>query len=72
MSPEDPRHGTEAGYQAHKRDREKACRPCTDAAVAARARRDGRRLIDEAALTGGRWIPSGGIMRWQPEMDVAS
>lgn len=27
---------------------------------------------EPTALTGGRWVPVGGIMRWQPEMDEAS
>jgi len=31
MSPDDKRHGTHAGYQAHHRDGEKACPACTKA-----------------------------------------
>lgn len=34
MSPDDPRHGTYAGAQAHRRDSEKPCRPCLDASNA--------------------------------------
>ena len=32
MTPNDPRHGTSAGYDAHRRNGEKACDPCRDAA----------------------------------------
>lgn len=28
MSPDDPRHGTRRGYQAHRKDGENACGPC--------------------------------------------
>ena len=31
MSPDDKRHGTHAGYQAHHRDGEMACTPCAEA-----------------------------------------
>lgn len=39
MSPDDKRHGTEAGYSAHKRDGEKACRSCEDAKLRGDKRR---------------------------------
>lgn len=35
-------HGTESGYMAHKRAKEKACRPCTDAASKASNERHNR------------------------------
>jgi hypothetical protein len=28
MTPDDPRHGTYAGYQRHRKDDEDACAPC--------------------------------------------
>ena len=31
MSPDDPRHGTSAGYQRHRKDGEAACGPCREA-----------------------------------------
>lgn len=31
MSPDDPRHGTYAGYQAHRKAGELACQPCLKA-----------------------------------------
>jgi len=31
MSPDDPRHGTDAGYQRHRKDGEAACGPCRTA-----------------------------------------
>lgn len=39
MSPDDPRHGTEAGYSAHKRASQKACRSCEDAKLRGDKRR---------------------------------
>ena len=39
MSPDDPRHGTTAGYQAHRRAKESACDPCRQAQAAASAAR---------------------------------
>lgn len=39
MSPEDPRHGSERGYAVHRRDREKACPPCSHARMVANKRR---------------------------------
>jgi len=45
VTPDDPRHGTYAGYQSHRKDRETPCAPCR-AANAAYTRRmradDGR------------------------------
>lgn len=46
MLADDTRHGTEAGYSAHKRDAEKACRPCEDAKL----RGDKRRRVLGSAL----------------------
>ena len=34
MKPDDPRHGTYAGAQAHTKDSEPVCRPCREAATA--------------------------------------
>lgn len=34
MSPEDERHGTYAGWQAHLKDHEDPCAPCLDANAA--------------------------------------
>lgn len=31
MSPDDPRHGTVAGYSAHRRAKQETCQPCRDA-----------------------------------------
>ena len=31
MNPDDPRHGTPAGYQAHRKAGETPCRTCKDA-----------------------------------------
>lgn len=38
MTPDDPRHGTSAGYQRHRKDDEPACGPCR-AAQAEKTRR---------------------------------
>ena len=43
MRPDDPRHGTDAGYQAHRRAKEAACEQC----------RNGRREY-QAKFRGGR------------------
>ena len=40
MSPDDPRHGTKAGYQAHSRLRNTPCQPCRDAAARYKAQRE--------------------------------
>lgn len=34
MRRDDPRHGTSAGYQTHKREGKKPCKPCRDAYAA--------------------------------------
>lgn len=39
MSPDDPRHGTRAGYYAHRRDGETACADCKRAAARTEAMR---------------------------------
>lgn len=40
MADDDERHGTEAGYQTHRRHGERACLPCADAhAEASRAKK---------------------------------
>lgn len=46
MLADDLRHGTEAGYSAHKRDNEKACRACEDAKL----RGDKRRRVLGSSL----------------------
>lgn len=65
-------HGTEAGYSRHSRLGEKACWRCRAAANKANREREAKQLAAEIELTGGHWVPVGGILRWQPEMDVAS
>ena len=59
----DPRHGTSAGYQKHRRDGEEACDPCR-IAKSARSADERHRDTEEVALTGGSWQPRDGIMRW--------
>ena len=68
MSPDDPRHGTNAGYQQHRRDDEDACDPCKHAATDAAAR---RRDYEPVALTGGRWVldPVTRVQRWEPDKE---
>lgn len=64
MSPDDPRHGTPNGYNAHRAAGEPACRPCLD------AHNDYNNAVgDDIALTGGRWIYDrrAGVMRWHKE-----
>lgn len=39
MRVDDPRHGTGAGYQRHRKDGEEACAPCREAVRAAAAKR---------------------------------
>lgn len=73
MSPDDPRHGTTTGHAQHRRDNEKACRPCQDAANAASyARTYGDH---DVPLTGGRWVPNpatGGLTKlWHAETRTA-
>ncbi|MDB5716491.1 MAG: hypothetical protein JWO15_3888 [Sphingomonadales bacterium] len=57
-------HGTTRGYDLKCRC--DACRAAkSEANAAAReARRSGRVAVDEYELTGGRWVPADGIMRW--------
>lgn len=63
MRADDKRHGTNAGYAAHRKTGQKACRPCTAAASAYSAVKRARDLAD-IALTGGAWINDRGIQRW--------
>ena len=72
MSPEDPRHGTPAGYETHKRAGERPCDPCRKAKNAAERERRARTRpprppqpeTEQIGLTGGRWVTVGGIQRW--------
>lgn len=54
MSPEDPRHGTTAGYNAHRYDGEKACDRCKAAAAAYFARRELAMLRGESYTVSAR------------------
>lgn len=45
MSPDDPRHGTEAGHEQHIRDAEESCAPCYEAKILASRRRSKRRAM---------------------------
>ena len=66
----DPRHGTSAGYYAHKRAGQTPCEPCKDGmnaynrAYAAGHRASDHRtydhlgLADDVELTDGHWAPS--------------
>ena len=54
MSPDDPRHGTTAGHQQHRKDGETACDPC----VAAKTRYE--KVRD---LYGDRMVPAIGTRR---------
>jgi hypothetical protein len=54
MLPDDPRHGTEAGYAAHRRDLEVTCEPC---------RRAHRRESKLRQLYGSRKVPALGSQR---------
>lgn len=58
MSPDDPRHGTPAGYRAHRRAAEDACQPCLDAM----AQYQHRRIVDQY-LGRPRAVPSLGFRR---------
>lgn len=55
MTPDDPRHGTYAGWQAHKGERDKPCEPCRVAEFRYRKRmklrlaRDGSNLVELGA-----------------------
>lgn len=58
MAPDDPRHGTHAGYQKHRMDGEKACPPCLAAAA------DYRRSLDARHyLTGYQRLDATGTVR---------
>ncbi|NUO57266.1 MAG: hypothetical protein HOV78_11410 [Hamadaea sp.] len=50
MSPEDPRHGTSAGYQTHARDHEEPCTAC------ARARLRATKRLKLEKLAGARFV----------------
>lgn len=57
MSPDDPRHGTPAGYQRHRRDQEQACQPCKGAArayAAANRSKGGPAVARESAANRAR------------------
>jgi hypothetical protein len=58
----DMRHGTAAGYSAHRRAGETACAACKKAKAS--ANKHLRDLEKDLALTGGSWQPRDGIMRW--------
>lgn len=58
MTPDDPRHGSSAGYRAHKRDGEDACQACLDASATYR-----RHLYAQHYLHGPRLIDSTGTRR---------
>lgn len=67
----DPRHGTENGHSQHRRDGEKPCRACQDAANAAsHARTYGDH---DVPLTGGRWVldKRARVLRWHPNARTA-
>lgn len=71
MSPTDERHGTVNGHSQHRRDGEKPCRPCQEAANAASyARTYGDH---DVPLTGGRWVldKRTRVMRWHPDATTA-
>lgn len=68
MSPDDERHGTEAGYWTHRRHHESACRPCR----IGHYRANTTAANADAELTGGRWVTrSGGIKVWRYDNDDA-
>lgn len=58
MSPDDPRHGTPAGYRKHRRSDQPACRPCLDAM----AQYEHRRTVDQY-LGRPRAVPTLGFRR---------
>lgn len=47
MSPDDPRHGSVAGYSAHRKAGEPTCRPCKDAVARYQADREKRRYLGD-------------------------
>ena len=58
MSPDDPRHGTRAGYNAHQKQSETACDACKRAAATYQARREWEKLQGRP-----RSIPAIGVQR---------
>lgn len=54
MQPDDPRHGTTAGYNAHRYQGETACRACKDAAAAYFARREMAKARGESYTVSAR------------------
>lgn len=58
MKSDDPRHGTERGYYAHRKAGQKACTPCTDAHCVAAKRRAIRASNGQPAL-----VPAFGAQR---------
>lgn len=58
-------HGTETGYRRHLKAGEKACWRCRSAANKATREREARALAAEIELTGGTWVPRGGIQRFE-------
>jgi len=65
MRPDDPRHGTWAGYQAHRKVREKACDLCR---VAANQRARDYEDREPIGLTDGAWRfdPFRRVQIWVP------
>lgn len=58
MSPDDPRHGTTAGYQAHRRDSAPPCAECRRAAADYERKRSNDRYLNRP-----RRVPSVGVER---------
>lgn len=50
MTPDDPRHGTYAGFMAHRRDRTDQCDPCSAAGAKARKLQAHRRATGQTSL----------------------
>lgn len=59
MTPDDPRHGTLAGYSAHRRTKVTTCKACRDAMAEYERQRQVRRYL----ARGGLMVPSIGIRR---------
>lgn len=64
MSPDDPRHGTEAGNEQHARDGEQSCAPCAEAKLIASRRRTKRKTqgYRYTAPAGRAWDR---VQRWR-------
>lgn len=61
MRYDDERHGSVRGYRMGCR-----CDPCRESkSEQNRARLRALEAKDPIALTGGRWVPCDGIMRWE-------